>query len=179
MKTVYSIILCKNISNDFGRVTNLRGDLLTSFLIFVITISVTPSSLLSITYSSSCNLTPAISHYSRDQPAVMHLENVHQLNIRRCKKRGFQLSCEQPHKQCSVFFIGYLRHLTERNFSFVILPHHVCFRSHSFQIWRFFFLFDNTLKLLLLLRFFVVFGLSTRESFSCYLHNSASTILVS
>ena len=58
------------------------------------------------TYNSSYNLTLAISRiligqplifaHPRDQRAVTRLENVHQLNIRRDKKLGFQLSHRQP-----------------------------------------------------------------------------------
>ena len=57
---------------------------------------------ISISYSSSYNLTPTISRvligrqfffaHPRDQRAVIHLKNVHQLNTRRGKKLGLQLS---------------------------------------------------------------------------------------
>ena len=60
----------------------------------------------SYTYSPSCNLTPPISrvlidqHWifcsRRHQRAVTRLENVRQLNIRRGKKLGFELSHRQP-----------------------------------------------------------------------------------
>ena len=57
---------------------------------------------LSLTYSSSCNLTPPISRvmisrhlifaHPRDQRAVTRLQSVRQLNIKQGKKLSFQLS---------------------------------------------------------------------------------------
>ena len=62
---------------------------------------------ITLTYISSCNLTPPIYlvligrhliffSQSRDQRAVTRLENIRQLNIRRDKKLSFQLSHAQP-----------------------------------------------------------------------------------
>ena len=63
--------------------------------------------LPSIPFSPSYNLTPPISRVlvgqhliscsRRHQRAVTRLENVRQLNIKRGKKLGFQLSYRQPH----------------------------------------------------------------------------------
>ena len=68
---------------------------------------------LYLTYSPSYKLTPPNSRvlfgqhlildHWRHQSALTRLENVRQLNVRRGKKLGFQLSHRQPHDEESGY----------------------------------------------------------------------------